>query len=149
MTTLTPSRLAEIEAAHGKATAGRWLNWWDQKRPKIVARNKGWPDVGICDVLAHETVDARVADGESICLLHNEFPAVAAALREAWAEIERLRAAGDAMAEKLKLRDSSDNEVLDCLGCGASWEHKLGSVAPCNQDCPVAAWNAAKGGNNA
>ena len=180
---MTATRLAEIEAAHGKATPGEWriVEYGDEDCPNLVVHSTGESRVCFMATVGSHGDPAKIeADAASIALLHNEFPAVATALREAWAkmaakdeeiatlkalhveakviargsvaqieeaqdslvaygaEIERLRAAGDAMAEATESPELGTKCVICYPEMSNDDEH--------TPDCPVAAWNAAKGG---
>lgn len=104
--TITPARLAEIEARAAAATPGPWnfyhrsggdrpaagidersgLGWeWDEDPPYNA------PPEPMRGVLA------LGADAAFIAHAREDVPALCAALREAWAEIERLQQCGDAL----------------------------------------------------
>ena len=167
---LTPTRLAEIEAAHGKAPPRISMDRVSELQAECNNRH-------MLDPLWNQLANALGAQWFDLVDARNDIGELAAALREAWAEtanlmniaaaaasaatemseqrdlanqravaakaaIERLRRLGDAMADELTVWTNDAMQMCHCCN------HK----APINETiqhdsmCPVAAWNAAKGG---
>lgn len=107
---MTLIELEKLEALHAAATPGRWSPYVWQGNDDTG----GWAAVGphqestecVCEGDTHRTAcagefcaddrsqnDEEQAweDAKAIAALHNAFPAMAKALREAQAEVERLR----------------------------------------------------------
>ncbi len=80
---MTESELAEIEARASKASKGRW---------RFVQGDRGYRSyveahLCVCEAF-HSNKDANAA---FIAAARTDVPLLCQALREAWAEIERLR----------------------------------------------------------
>ena len=138
---MTPTRLAEIEAAHGKATPRISMDRVSELQAECNNRH-------MLDPLWNQLANALGAQGFDLVDARNDIGELAAALREAWAiivakdahinilddecvtkdsEIARLRAVGDAM------RDSAERRLGE------------GALSADLRD-KITEWNAAKGG---
>ena len=125
---MTPTRLAEIEAAHGKATPRISMDRVSELQAECNNRH-------MLDPLWNQLANALGAQGFDLVDARNDIGELAAALREAWAiivakdahinilddecvtkdsEIERLRAAGDAMEWRSDMENAPrDGTVID------------------------------------
>ena len=93
--------LEKLEALHADATPGEWglSRWRREDTFGNATRFYGDLIAGSGDQVIWSSEDGGVApkdgDAEAVIALHNAFPAMAKALREAWARCETLAAIAD------------------------------------------------------
>ena len=135
---MTIEELEKLEALHAAATPGEWTPDIDQDRLTVDLasrqRTGDEPHDWIAPYVAgFEASDGGIADCEAIAALHNAFPAVAKALREAWAERDQARAEAAQLREVIKTARAR----LTACGWGVT-EQAYQEMASVLDDLPAA-----------